>query len=89
MTAPEAAAQLRVDLVRLGVMYEAFGPWERQVLMRVAERLVKGQRRYGTLDMARDVRDWLEEQQQERLDELVYGEIYLAAQDVRRGEARR
>ena len=71
--------QERDDLVRLGIIYSVLAPDARKVLMRVAERLEQGQRTYGNLDLSRDVRNWLEEQQQERLDELVYGEFYLEA----------
>ena len=71
------------NLKRLVVVYDDLAPDARNVLMRIAERLHAGQVKYGVLNLAHDPRDWLEEQQQERADELVYGEFYIAQQEAR------
>lgn len=45
---------------------------EHAILLRVAQRLELGRKRYASLDLAADKRDWRKEQHEELLDMLVY-----------------
>lgn len=45
---------------------------EREVLMRVASRLLMGQKTYGKFDLDSDARDFRKELDEEVLDALVY-----------------
>ncbi len=51
------------------------GDDERRVLYAIARRLRTGQRAYGMLDIAKDKRDWLQEEHEEHLDAIVYAAI--------------
>lgn len=53
---------------------------EIEVLREVAQRLMKGRRQYGPLDLVADQRDW----QQEKLEECCDGMVYEACDAVRR-----
>lgn len=54
-------------------LWEALGGEEREILIRLAGRLLEGQRVYGLLDLARDDRDIEVEQSNELADYLVWG----------------
>jgi hypothetical protein len=61
------------------------GADEVRVLLTLAKRLAMGQRCYGALDLAHDVRDW----RRECLEELVDAAIYRAIAEVASTHAQR
>jgi hypothetical protein len=50
----------------------SLGPDEHRVMLVLARRLAAGQRQYGRLDLASDVRDWALERSLEIQDLLIY-----------------
>lgn len=62
-------------LVALEANWEALGAEERDVLVELSYRLVKGQTTHGKLDLASDSRRWVDEGIEELLDFLVYRAI--------------
>jgi hypothetical protein len=65
------AAQAR----RLDPIWHELGEEEREVLLLLAARLLKGQREHGVFDLARDPRDWTREKREEALDLIVYNAV--------------
>lgn len=62
---------------RLLALARQLGPDELAVLILVAERLAKGRKRYGTLDIATDRRRFPVEALEEAADGLVYAAVAL------------
>lgn len=61
------------------VSVEGLGPDETRVVLRVVERLRKGFRDYGALDIAGNPKNWRAEATEEFLD----GAIYMAMESIR------
>lgn len=65
-------------LEQIASLFQQLGPDEQRVLIRLAARLLEGQRAYGRLDLRKDPRDW----RKERAEELTDALVYLAFEEV-------
>lgn len=59
---------------------------ERCVLLVLAERLYRGQRQYGELNLARDTRDLSQEASEEAADLAIYNAMKIVQDNIRRAK---
>jgi hypothetical protein len=79
------AEQARWDVdARFQELWEELGGEEREVLVRLAGRVLLGQKSYGRLCLLSDERDFEEERADEHLDAAIYGELEALRAVLRR-----
>ena len=60
---------------RLLNAFQSLEPQAQNVLIRIGERLVAGQKEYGNMDVHNDGRDYIAEMYEEAMDFCVYYEM--------------
>lgn len=68
-------AEARVQPTTLEELVAELEPDAREVVRRIAERLLHGQRKYGVIRVASDGREWRKELLEELFDAIVYREL--------------
>lgn len=70
-----------MPLERLLEVWEKLGPYERKVLLTLANRIYSGQRLHGLLEPGK--KKWVYESYEERLDDAVYSAMQVVEEAER------
>jgi hypothetical protein len=70
-------------VAELSKLLSQMGPDETRVMVRLARRLLEGQRAYGKLDLARDPRNFVRERGEEVEDLLIYSAFQSLQREAR------